>query len=287
MKRAFGGMFADFAHSPASIFLPSAGCTRVILKRPSAQTTVKPSASTATTSPTGLATSLTFDGSPTVPSGAGSYVVVATINDPDYTGTTTDSLVIDKAPTTVTLADLNHVFFTNSGSESVDTALKIALAYHRARGEGQRTRIIGRERGYHGVGFGGLGVGGIAVALAVQNILGDLFGFGEESAEEMLDKEDPVDDETIERVVASFAQVEDQVARAAHGRPVELNRSLLRELLDALLELLDRFLLVPLRLGDLRERHVRVHARVAAIILGQALQEGTERLAGAVVVLEA
>jgi len=56
---------------------------------------------------------------------------------------------------------LEHVFFSNSGSESVDTALKIALAYHRARGEGQRTRLIGRERGYHGVGFGGISVGGI------------------------------------------------------------------------------------------------------------------------------
>ena len=56
---------------------------------------------------------------------------------------------------------LDRIFFTNSGSESVDTALKIALAYHRARGEGQRTRIIGRERGYHGVGFGGISVGGI------------------------------------------------------------------------------------------------------------------------------
>ncbi|HEU4529828.1 MAG TPA: aspartate aminotransferase family protein [Steroidobacteraceae bacterium] len=56
---------------------------------------------------------------------------------------------------------LDHVFFTNSGSESVDTALKIALAYHRARGEGQRTRLIGRERGYHGVGFGGTAVGGM------------------------------------------------------------------------------------------------------------------------------
>ncbi|NBS48513.1 MAG: aminotransferase class III-fold pyridoxal phosphate-dependent enzyme, partial [Betaproteobacteria bacterium] len=57
--------------------------------------------------------------------------------------------------------DLNHIFFTNSGSESVDTALKLALAYHRARGEGQRIRFIGRERGYHGVGFGGISVGGI------------------------------------------------------------------------------------------------------------------------------
>jgi beta-alanine--pyruvate transaminase len=57
---------------------------------------------------------------------------------------------------------LNHVFFTNSGSESVDTALKMALGYHRMRGEGARTRLIGRERGYHGVGFGGISVGGIA-----------------------------------------------------------------------------------------------------------------------------
>jgi beta-alanine--pyruvate transaminase len=54
-----------------------------------------------------------------------------------------------------------NCFFTNSGSESVDTALKIALGYHRARGEGQRTRLIGRERGYHGVNFGGMSVGGI------------------------------------------------------------------------------------------------------------------------------
>ncbi len=56
---------------------------------------------------------------------------------------------------------LNRAFFTNSGSESVETALKIALAYHRVRGEGQRTRLIGRERGYHGVNFGGISVGGI------------------------------------------------------------------------------------------------------------------------------
>jgi beta-alanine--pyruvate transaminase len=57
--------------------------------------------------------------------------------------------------------DLNRVFFCNSGSEAVDTALKIALAYHNVRGEGARTRLIGRERGYHGVGFGGISVGGI------------------------------------------------------------------------------------------------------------------------------
>jgi beta-alanine--pyruvate transaminase len=56
---------------------------------------------------------------------------------------------------------LDHVFFCNSGSEAVDTALKIALAWQRARGEGARTRLIGRERGYHGVGFGGIAVGGI------------------------------------------------------------------------------------------------------------------------------
>jgi beta-alanine--pyruvate transaminase len=57
--------------------------------------------------------------------------------------------------------DLDHVFFCNSGSEAVDTALKIALAFHNVRGEGSRTRLIGRERGYHGVGFGGTSVGGI------------------------------------------------------------------------------------------------------------------------------
>jgi beta-alanine--pyruvate transaminase len=56
---------------------------------------------------------------------------------------------------------LDRIFFTGSGSESVDTALKIALAYQRAIGQGTRTRLIGRERGYHGVGFGGISVGGI------------------------------------------------------------------------------------------------------------------------------
>ena len=57
--------------------------------------------------------------------------------------------------------NLNHVFYANSGSEAVDSALKMAIAYHRARGEGQRTRLIGREKGYHGVGFGGISVGGL------------------------------------------------------------------------------------------------------------------------------
>ena len=73
------------------------------------------------------------------------------------------ALAFDLANRIVALAPgkLDHVFFCNSGSEAVDTALKIALAWHRARGEGARTRLIGRERGYHGVGFGGISVGGI------------------------------------------------------------------------------------------------------------------------------
>lgn len=64
--------------------------------------------------------------------------------------------LVDVAP-----EGMDHVFFTNSGSESVDTALKIALGYHRVKGEGSRFRLIGRERGYHGVNFGGISVGGI------------------------------------------------------------------------------------------------------------------------------
>ena len=70
-------------------------------------------------------------------------------------------------------AGLNKVFYTNSGSESVDTALKIALAYHRVRGEGSRVRLIGRERGYHGVGFGGISVGGMG---ANRKMFGALIG---------------------------------------------------------------------------------------------------------------
>jgi beta-alanine--pyruvate transaminase len=64
--------------------------------------------------------------------------------------------------TEITPAGLDHVFFVNSGSEAVDTALKIAIGYHRVRGDAARTRLIGRERGYSGVGFGGISVGGIA-----------------------------------------------------------------------------------------------------------------------------
>jgi beta-alanine--pyruvate transaminase len=68
--------------------------------------------------------------------------------------------------------DLDHVFFTNSGSDAVDTALKIALAFHNLRGEGARQRLIGRERGYHGMGFGGMAVGGIG---ANRKLFGTLF----------------------------------------------------------------------------------------------------------------
>src|SRR6202012_600145 len=67
------------------------------------------------------------------------------------------SRIADLAP-----AGLDHVFFCNSGSEAADTALKIALAYHQINSQGSRTRLIGRVRGYHGVGFGGISVGGIA-----------------------------------------------------------------------------------------------------------------------------
>ena len=69
--------------------------------------------------------------------------------------------------------DLNRIFFANSGSEAVDSALKIALAYHRVTGNAARTRLIGRERGYHGVGFGGMSVGGIA---GNRKLYGNLLG---------------------------------------------------------------------------------------------------------------
>jgi beta-alanine--pyruvate transaminase len=72
-------------------------------------------------------------------------------------------------------ANLNKVFFTNSGSESADTALKIALAYHHAKGDKKRTRLIGREKGYHGTNFGGMSVGGIAANReAFGNLLPDV-----------------------------------------------------------------------------------------------------------------
>lgn len=76
--------------------------------------------------------------------------------------------LVDLAP-----KGMDHVFFTNSGSESVDTALKMAIAYHRVKGEGARTRLIGRERGYHGVNFGGISVGGI---VSNRKMFGTLLG---------------------------------------------------------------------------------------------------------------
>lgn len=74
---------------------------------------------------------------------------------------------------TLAPAALDHVFYGCSGSEAIDTALKIALSYHRRRGEGQRTRFIGRERGYHGVGFGGISVGGMP---ANRKVFGTMLG---------------------------------------------------------------------------------------------------------------
>lgn len=73
--------------------------------------------------------------------------------------------------TTLLSGDYDHVFYCNSGSEAADSALKMALAYHRARGQGERTRLIGRERGYHGSGFGGISVGGI---VKNRNVFGSL-----------------------------------------------------------------------------------------------------------------
>jgi beta-alanine--pyruvate transaminase len=71
------------------------------------------------------------------------------------------SFALARALAALAPGDLDHVFFANSGSEAVDSALKIALAYHQARGEPERVRFVGRLRGYHGVGFGGISVGGI------------------------------------------------------------------------------------------------------------------------------
>jgi beta-alanine--pyruvate transaminase len=71
------------------------------------------------------------------------------------------SFALATALTRILPKGIDHVFFSNSGSEAVDSALKIAMAYHIARGEPQRTRFVGRQRGYHGVGFGGISVGGI------------------------------------------------------------------------------------------------------------------------------
>jgi len=80
---------------------------------------------------------------------------------PPFQMATPQSFELASRLTAMTPGNLNHVFLGNSGSEAVDTALKIALAYHRARGDAGRVRLIGRERGYHGVGFGGIAVGGM------------------------------------------------------------------------------------------------------------------------------
>ena len=80
---------------------------------------------------------------------------------PSFQFTHTQAFELASRMGTLMPDDLNRVFFCNSGSEAVDTALKIALAYHRANGDAGRYRLIGRERGYHGVGFGGIAVGGM------------------------------------------------------------------------------------------------------------------------------
>jgi beta-alanine--pyruvate transaminase len=71
------------------------------------------------------------------------------------------SFALAQKITNITPDPINHIFFVNSGSESIDTALKICMAYHRARGEGQRTRFVSRERAYHGVNIGGISLGGM------------------------------------------------------------------------------------------------------------------------------
>jgi beta-alanine--pyruvate transaminase len=71
------------------------------------------------------------------------------------------AFALAEAVAKISPAGMNKVFFTNSGSESVETALKMAIAYHRVKGDASRTRLIGRERGYHGVNFGGISVGGM------------------------------------------------------------------------------------------------------------------------------
>lgn len=120
----------------------------------------------------------THDGRRILDAVAGLWCVNAGHNRREITEAVTQQLAtLDYAPTfqmghplafefanrlvELTPGDLNHVFFVNSGSEAVDTALKIALAYHRVRGEASRQRLIGREKGYHGVGFGGISVGGM------------------------------------------------------------------------------------------------------------------------------
>jgi beta-alanine--pyruvate transaminase len=100
----------------------------------------------------------------------------------------------------------SRIFFTNSGSESVDTALKIALAYHRARGEGQRFRLIGRERGYHGVNFGGMAVGGLVANKKV-------FGPGVAGVDHIRHTHDPVTNAFSRGQPTNGAQFADELER--------------------------------------------------------------------------
>ncbi len=109
-------------------------------------------------------------------------------------------------------AGLDHVFFANSGSEAVDTALKIALAYHRARGEGQRVRLIGRERGYHGVGFGGVSVGGMVANRKT-------FGLGLPGVDHLRHTHDPARNAFTRGLPEHGAELADDLERlvALHG----------------------------------------------------------------------
>ncbi len=100
----------------------------------------------------------------------------------------------------------SRVFFTNSGSESADTALKIALAYHRARGEGQRFKLIGRERGYHGVNFGGMAVGGLVTNKK-------MFGPGVAGVDHIRHTHDPVRNSFSRGQPAQGAEFADELER--------------------------------------------------------------------------
>src|SRR3569832_2651255 len=94
-------------------------------------------------------------------------------NAPAFQKSHTKAFELANALVNIAPEGMNHVLYTNSGSESVETALKVALAYHRVKGDGSRFRLIGRERGYHGVNFGGISVGGI---VSNRKMFGTLLG---------------------------------------------------------------------------------------------------------------
>src|SRR3954465_6699841 len=112
-------------------------------------------------------------------------------------------------------AGFSRGFFTHSGPESADTALKIALAYHRARGEGQRFRLIGRERGYHGVNFGGMAVGGIPANRKV-------FGPGVAGVDHIRHTHDPSRNASSKGQPESGLEFADELERlcALHAPPI-------------------------------------------------------------------